>query len=223
MFSGQSPKRTNIEEANKHLQLLYTRVTELEKQLQQQQQHFDSQNQQVQERVQQLALSKDAEISDLKLKLDHAESQIMSASAIIKDKECIISSLELKAKRYDEIAGYTPMLTSLLALCSAPAPHTQTGSGLSNGSISGLIQNQELHVTNSTHPGDRINNTAAADGPLGQAKRYAKPHLDTSPSIQQMARRFSNNRHFSISEDELDDGLPGDVFSKIKTDKECYL
>ena len=30
MFQTQSPTRTNIEEANKHLKMLYTRVDELE-------------------------------------------------------------------------------------------------------------------------------------------------------------------------------------------------
>lgn len=202
MFANQSPKRTNIEEANKHLQLLHQRVVDLEKLVEQRQEELDTRNTQIHHQLQRATVEKDAQIEELNKKVKILESMLHVSQITVRENEQTISVLESKAKKYDEICELSPMLANLLSLCDSK--QSPTGSGLTNGT-SKITQTTDVLVS--------------------ATKRYARPCVDTSPTFKQMARQLSNSssgQHFSISEDETFE-LPEDIFSKAKPEKELYL
>ena len=224
MFTNQSPKRTNIEEANKHLQLLHNKVGELENQLKEKQKEAENLDSQVEERLQSITQEKDAHIKELNQRIKTLESRVHVSQIVIKENEHTISALEKKAKKYEEFCHFAPVLKNLLSLLEREGNH-----GMSNGIAASNVSSLHLPVIStpessslSSHPPSSSSGSTSTS----TAKRYARPQVDGSPTIEQMTQRFAsaNNRHFSISEDELDDlPQPSEILAKVKQEKELYL
>ena len=214
MFTNQSPKRTNIEEANKHLQLLHTRVQDLEKQLKERHEEAEATGGRVAEKLQAVTREKDGVIKELNQKIKTLESRVHVSQVVIKDNEQTINALEKKAKKFDELCQFAPMLRNMLAMCEGDK-HTNN---LSNGTA----PTPSLHI--SMVPSDQTPPPSSSSAGSSSSKRmYSRPQLDASPTIQQMAQGFGNsNSHFSISEDEMDEPAQS-ILARVKPEKELYL
>ena len=135
MFSGKSPNKSNIEEANRHLQLLYERVRELEEKLEIQASECSRREEQMvlalQRQLSDMTKRKDADISELKLSLGVTEqkrkiseeqvqilrdqlsennvSQIQRDTEkwqqLVHEKDVIISRLQTRCQQLEEFQG----------------------------------------------------------------------------------------------------------------------
>ena len=212
MFPSQSPTRTNIEEANKHLQLLHARIMELEQTVKSQADEFQTLCQKKDAdmalKVTELKRAKDGEIKDLRHRLDVSERQVQKLTHRNKDKDAVIASLQEKCKWADELLSYYPILHKL----------TSTMEMIRNTPKSGTPS----HETSSRSARSKASLNGGGD-------HHSPDAVDSSaPSIQYMAKTFHNSvRHFSISEDEgMDDDAvlgPEEVMRLMKRDKELYL
>ena len=213
MFTNQSPKRTNIEEANKHLQLLHERITVLEKQLKEKDQEAETNGSRVAEKLQAVTREKDGVIRELTQKIKTLESRVHVSQIVIKENEQTISALEKKAKKYEELCQFAPVLRNMLSVCEGQ----QLQSSISNGTP----VSSSLHIP--VVPSDQTPPSSSSTGSVSSKRAYSRPQLDASPTIQQMVQGYSNNHHFLISEDEMMDDAPPNVLARVKPEKELYL
>ena len=219
MFAGQSPARVNIEEANKHLQMLYSRVSELEQTLAERNSAFEKRELELRDEYESIIVLKDTEFQKVSVQLGESQKKTSELADQIKLKDSVISDLQDKKRVLDEILQHRPMVENLLtSMSSVTGPRSCSNTSASDAKS----QNQSFH--------NNILDTNILSGSKApKLKEWPKPNIDLSPTITQMARNYRQNtkpRQFSISEDESlgdTDTIADDVFARPKPEKELYL
>lgn len=85
--------RTSIEEANKHLNLLHSRVNELEKTVTEQHDALVAKDEHLQSKIAEISTSKNAEIESLRRKLHETEQTVFLLQQQVQRKDEVIATL----------------------------------------------------------------------------------------------------------------------------------
>ena len=201
MFSPSSPARTNIEEANKHLQLLHGRIQELENTVKEQTESLMKKDESMQLKLRDLVAQQDEEVQFLREKVEAGENQNHKLKAIIKEKDDNIIQLQQKCDILNDILKSTPALQQLVLTMSKAQMlvNGDVGSVPDSSNQSPLANMQSVNGRSS----------AQTFSQMAQGYRFSRPQ-----------------RHFSISEDDVDED---ETFPKILesdlilSNKELYL
>ena len=135
-FPSESPSKANIQEANKHLQMLHARVNELERELTRQASDFISRDQTRQIHFEELLKLRDAEISQLNAANQLAEENIKDLESKLSEKVSVIEELEDKCRVLDQVLQCKPVLDSMVKLLNVYQScqnHAHDSSSKSNG------------------------------------------------------------------------------------------
>lgn len=136
-FIAESPSKANIQEANKHLQMLHARVNELERELTRQASDFISRDQAKQIHFEELLKLRDAEITRLSAANEVAEVSIKDLKYKLSEKMHKIDELEDKCRVLDQVLQCKPVLDSMVKLLSVYQNLQNSESDLSNQSSHG--------------------------------------------------------------------------------------
>lgn len=204
--------KTNIQEANKHLRLLYDRIAELEQQLGTQAETYSKKELQLQTEIRDVILDRDAEINDFKETAVKKDRLIQTIQAQLSEKDKRIAMLENKCKVIREIEQYVPAMQAVVDLVKMVDRPTSPYSDSVNQQGSGH-----------TFPGTPVRET---DSPNDSGVRMdVGNHMENSRAgtFDHLAMRIPRgiDRHFSISEDDVDDEVF--TFSVMKRERELYL
>ena len=112
----QSPSKTNIQEANMHLQMLHARVKELERNISRQTNDYALRDQEKQIHFEELIKIKDAEIQKLKDSHRTSENTISELRLKLRESDKLITDLHEKGRVFDEILQCKPILESMVKL-----------------------------------------------------------------------------------------------------------
>lgn len=198
--------KTSIEEANKHLQALYSRVSELENVVEEQRSSLVSKDSFIQTKVKELS-QQDLVIEDLQQKLEKKERDLIETNASVSRlqeelsaKNLQISTLKQKSKMLSDLVNLLPDLRSYMSKVENIAVKYHE-----LDSADGYVEVKESPIDS--------DDTENSEG--GVLNVYAKPNdvnenmTEYSGSIVEMARNFSRldgTKSFSVTEDQTEDG-----------------
>ena len=212
MFSNQSPSKTNIDEANRHLQMLHSYVEELEERIQTQAVEHQRQIEENESRFRFMVTQKDAEILKLKDQLESNEEQCKDMEKKLQAKDVLLTGLQMKSKRLDEINSYGPAITELASLL--------TGSVLRSCHEQKHFQSSERNGPNNLMVKSATKKAYSVVDEVDEIRRtWQRQNVEQGPA------GLDRLRHFSISgSDAEDDCMEGNnVCVPLKPEKELYL
>ena len=157
MFSKKhSPKKTSIQEANRHLIALHTRVAQLERLVKEQSLALIKKDEWIKAKLREVNAQKDMEISELNRRVQTAEHGANILSQHYKLQETIIADLDEKCAVLESIAKHKPALDALVDCLSKaeqlginttpPSPPA----GANNESICNTDANRSTGITKDT-------------------------------------------------------------------------
>ena len=111
-----SPTKTTIQEANKHLQMVHARVSELERAMARQKSEFFQRDQERQIHFEELLKIKEAEIVRLKEQNMQSANVVSELKLKLKESNRLISDLHDKSRVFDEVIQCKPVLESMVRL-----------------------------------------------------------------------------------------------------------
>ena len=191
--------KSNIKEANKHLQALYTRVTDLETALKERDQSLEQLAQQHDRALGQIVLNKDSEIADLKYKLDVADNKIKQLEKSVDLKSQAIDKLESHSQILNKILRYRPVLEKLL-----------NSMDISDDIVLNTKQNSPKK--------DNNHDSAVSDLSANEDS------FSTTKQLKESFEEGVKTENFSIEENgQMGQGDSDDVFSVVLKEKEYYL
>lgn len=214
--------RTTIEEANKHLEALHSRVIELETVIQDQHEALLAKDAFIQTKIQELS-KQDGVIQDLRDKLEAHEKQIVKKDARISELErdlnvrnLEISAVKPKLQVLGELIKIIPQLKTSLSEMERMVEKaadldsygyvevSESSSACDNG------DNIESSPVKSLKEKPNGNNAYISDGStITHKTEDACNHTDeNSVSVGEMARKFvkyDRSKKFSVSEDDDED------------------
>lgn len=237
MYSNQSPTKVNIEEANKHLQMLHGRVEELEKSLQAQSVEFQKRTEGVEAHFHMLLTQKDADIFNLRRALEASENHRKDMEIQLQHKDRLLFVLQQKCRKLDEMTKYTPTLEKLVSLLK----HVQSGQTQSVDNHVPMINQTQNHIRPQPQPqvgldvarkfhrneATRTTSNQLPNDHEGEVQtNWRRPRVDLSPT-RPMSRssHASPSRHFPTSKDETKGNKDhqNEQFVPHKPERELYL
>lgn len=178
MYSSISPNKTNIQEANKHLQMVHNRVEQLERALSKQASDFSQRESDQQIHFEELIKIKDAEVTALRARLKQSELVIGNLTNKLKESGGMISQLNDKSRVLDQMMQCKPILESMVNLM-------------------GVYQSYKEPVVLPNGVQDETSNTT-----------HQNPVQHEQSVLQTVQANRSDTRHFSVSEDDSMDEIP---------------
>ncbi|XP_069505689.1 vimentin-type intermediate filament-associated coiled-coil protein-like [Ambystoma mexicanum] len=134
-----------IKEANAHLAAVHRQVAELEKRLRtteetvrEQAESLIRKDEQFRTALQEIAESKEREISDLREKFMRSEDTVQKLLGVIKEKDDVISQLKHRSQLLSKICQSRPLLDSLL-IHMTEGERLGVFPGVETGSVSPVI------------------------------------------------------------------------------------
>ncbi|KAK7495052.1 hypothetical protein BaRGS_00013692 [Batillaria attramentaria] len=106
--------RTSIEEANKHLNLLHSRVADLEKTVKEQHEALIAKDEFLQNKVSELSAAKDEEIVGLQQKLDESERTVTVLKKQMEEKDQELAKLHYKFNNLKTLLAHKTNVRHLL-------------------------------------------------------------------------------------------------------------
>ena len=212
MFSPQSPSRTNIEEANKHLQMLHNRISELEQTIESQADTILALQTKEEELVE-LSKYKETENLELKKRLEVSNQQLRDLLQQNEQKDMAIRSLKGKCKHVAEIVSYQHMLQNLVSSMSKV--------NLDRSEAPSKSHRKTVKM--------EVNGSDKAAAPVGDGSKVPGSHPVSSKSAKFLQRTLNHAhrlQNLSVSDDEYDADEDVDrrkTVRKMKRDKELYL
>jgi uncharacterized coiled-coil protein SlyX len=195
--------RTSIEEANKHLQALYSRVSELESTVQEQQSALSAKDSFIQTKIKELS-HQDLAIKDLRNKLEERDVEVSKNNEIITilQKELLAKNaqLDILKQKCKALSDLMDLIPDLKAYCSKVEAVALIVNDIDDGYV---------RVNASPSLSDEADNTDGGD--IGNHSAGSGIHevvADESISVGEMARSFvqlEGTKKFSVTEDDLDE------------------
>lgn len=195
--------RTSIEEANKHLQALYSRVNELEGIVQEQKNALSAKDSFIQTKIQELS-HQDVVIKDLKNKLEESNQEVSKSNETINNlqkelhvKNAQMDILKQKSKALNDLMNLIPDLKSYCSKVESVAHIVQE------------INEGYVYINESPSHSDEADNTDGGD--IGNHPTVSAVYdviTDESVSVGELARSFvksEGTKKFSLTEDDLDE------------------
>jgi len=220
MFSPQSPSRINIEEANKHLQMLHNRISEMEQTIQNQTEtiiSLESKCEELENNNKELVRTStvlENESVDLKARLEVSEQHFKEEKLQNDQKDVAINNLKGYCKNIAEIVSYQPMLQDLV-------------SAMSKVSFDGTKKKIHTQKSRNTTPQTIDNVNGSTENASGKAAYHSPSGSGSSRSTKFLQRTINHKmRNISVSDDDSDDVKEdgkNKVLQKTKRDKEMYL
>ncbi|XP_038048372.1 vimentin-type intermediate filament-associated coiled-coil protein-like [Patiria miniata] len=176
--------KSNIKEANEHLQKLYQRVQDLESTVQEQAEAMIRKDEEAGEALRELGRSKDREIAELRKSLEASEVHVQHLMGSCRDKDAQILQLKQRSRILEEVCQELPSLEIVVgALRKTPLSPGMPGSRHASGFDQGVAANSE----------------GGSPLPVEGEQEAGKPgeHLQNNIS-----------RNFSISDDDDERHLP---------------
>ncbi|KAK7099762.1 vimentin-type intermediate filament-associated coiled-coil protein-like [Littorina saxatilis] len=163
--------RTSIDEANKHLSLLHTRVSGLEKTVAEQHDALVAKDEHLQSKLAEISSAKDAEIEGLRRKLHETERTVYLLQQQVQHKDHEIETLQHKFGSLETLLSHRTSVQHLLhAMKEAeknirevdhsrgsppPDPHAHSKDPPMNG-VNGVLSSPESHTDHKAdHPTKR--------------------------------------------------------------------
>ncbi|XP_022087271.1 vimentin-type intermediate filament-associated coiled-coil protein-like [Acanthaster planci] len=177
--------RSNIKEANEHLQKLYQRVQDLESTVQEQAEAMIRKDEEAEKALRELGRSKDREIAELRKSLESSEVHVQQLMASCRDKDAQILTLKQRSRILEEVCQELPSLEIVVGALRKTVPllRSRHASGLGHD------------VTNSSE-----------GGPVSALEDRDRDHVAGKLGEFQInsAANMQNNipRNFSISDDD---------------------
>ncbi|XP_064606713.1 uncharacterized protein LOC135471414 [Liolophura sinensis] len=191
--------RSSIEEANKHLHALHSRVQQLEQTISKQNETITVKDEEMAYKLHEMSELKEAEITELTAKLITAKEKVKSVENMLREKDQQIHKLQERCRILDRVMGYQPVLENLLTTLAS-------GGSLSDSGISA----SETPMDDHTHH-------VKSHGYKGSAIRRMAKNFNS---------HAGRKKQFSISEDDDEDqnaDTEGDSSDDKTTERELYL
>jgi hypothetical protein len=216
MFSKNAHNKSNIQEANKHLELLHTKINDIEKQLAEKEILFGEREKELSNALEFSIQSKDSEVSQLRNEISNKDVELKTLFDKLKEKDTVITRLQHKCAVLDYIAKHKNVFEEIVSVLSGVQRLDQKG--LKEDRTSFAKELCELSRKTEAH--------GISEGNHGSSHSI-QPSVTSHP--QQSYHTFDGR--FSISEveedvdhdDIPDTDLPDDVFSKQPARREHYL
>jgi hypothetical protein len=113
MFATNNPSRVNIDEANKHLQMLMERINELEATVKEQTEALIRKDDQTAMQLTEMEREKNSQVGRLQRELRESENTVEQIREMCRDRDITIAKLRQKAAILDDILKYKPMFEKL--------------------------------------------------------------------------------------------------------------
>jgi hypothetical protein len=206
MFSNPVSKKSNITEANKHLHLLYERVSDLEKTVEEQSTLIAQKDGDHQEQIATLLAMKESETNELNQRLEASESLVHDLHQQIDEKNSLINRLQRRADVLNDLLAYKPMLEKMLLTMTYGRDDvdeelpSNTHAGQSREYLN---RNSQEHSTPEIGAGA---NSETKNSGTELSLEWPQPYDNGYSPIQEMVNHFGRNvRQFSISNEDDED------------------
>ncbi|XP_033636284.1 vimentin-type intermediate filament-associated coiled-coil protein-like [Asterias rubens] len=176
--------KSNIKEANEHLQKLYQRVQDLESTVQEQAEAMMRRDEEAESTLRELGRSKDREIAELRRSLESSEMHVQHLLGSCREKDSQISFLKQRSKILDDVCQELPSLEILVdTLRRTPSSRSRHASDFEQG-VKQMTNATAEHGRQSASPDVR---------PTGFG--HSSPRIESTP-------QHNMARNFSISDDD---------------------
>ena len=126
--------KSNIKEANEHLQKLYQRVQDLESTVQEQAEAMIRRDEEAVSALRELGRAKDREIAELRKSLESSEVHVQQLMGAFRDKDAQISRLKQRSKILDDVCQELPSLEIIVdTLRKTPSSQSRHASEFEQG------------------------------------------------------------------------------------------
>lgn len=196
-----TPTRVSIKEANDHLQLLHSRVTELETIIRSQSDQAAEQEEIYRRQLKELKSAKEAQIDELTKTIVRLEEKLKDLECSIKQKNEKLEENQIRLTQVDQLTDFLPNLEKfILSLKQVTLTEENVISSISNNeptlskSISSTgftghqdINNNDNMSDNENNPFQCENNSQMIDGDSQVNVKQADNQTDNSSSLIDMA------------------------------------